>query len=246
MNNFKYLLTLFLSLVLISCGGNTEKQKSKAKKAQEEIYDYRDEQYQDFYSKYMRAIYPYDPDRALALVTNLSKVRDLVFKPEEIKEKLGLQSIPDGYGRGNMYFYRIAPSETGSVINSMKTRDEILQFYNRDGEKYMPCLEEYQEDNLFCLQSIQFPHHTQNYFYLPKESNKIDHIDQPISFYCGPLNDKKSCNLTSWPNYPYNLKISMYFTHPQNFFYIMPFVEQHFYEATGEHIWQNPVPKNMP
>ncbi|UOO89218.1 hypothetical protein LVJ82_17520 [Vitreoscilla massiliensis] len=59
---------------------------------------------------------------------------------------------------------------------------------------------------------------------------------------CSEVHHEKNCNVYNHLNAPYNVSLSIHFTDPQNFFYIMPYVEQHFYEVTGEHIWQT-LPK---
>ena len=51
MNYLKYLRIALLPILLASC--HDDQTKTTAKPA-EEVYDYRDERYQDFYSRYMR------------------------------------------------------------------------------------------------------------------------------------------------------------------------------------------------
>ena len=53
MNYLKYLRIALLPILLASC--NDGKTKTIVKPA-EEVYDYRDERYQDFYSRYMRKV----------------------------------------------------------------------------------------------------------------------------------------------------------------------------------------------
>ena len=94
----------------------------------------------------------------------------------------------------------------------------------------------------FCVEKIKYPGLSRYYYYLPNESKKMAYIDQTFSFYCISDQEKKRCSMMNWTNDPINLHLSIHFTDPQNFFYIMPYVEQYFFNVTGEHIWQT-LPK---
>ena len=229
MTHIKYLLIILLPLLLAACSEHGEGERAsdnKAASSKEEVYDYRDERYQDFYSRYMR-----------------KTGKDyLSFDPKDIQEKLGLESVPeDSYGRIDI-FRRESSDQKTPLRNFYKTSSDVVSTLNKNGEKYTICEKKYQIDNLFCLQEIKFPEHSQNYYYLPNESTKISYINQPIVFYCMKLNGERKCKVSNYLNDPYNLNISIHFMNPKNFFYIMPFVEKHFYETTGEHIWQS-LPK---
>ena len=57
MTHIKYLLIILLPLLLAACSEHGEGERAsdnKAASSKEEVYDYRDERYQDFYSRYMR------------------------------------------------------------------------------------------------------------------------------------------------------------------------------------------------
>ena len=224
MNYLKYLGIALLPILLASC--NDDKAKATAKPA-EEVYDYRDERYQDFYSRYMR-----------------KTGKDyLILNPKNVQEELDLKSIPEGYGWGRVDISRINTFEKiNNQVNNLQTKYDILKYYQERGHNYVECDLELQESNFICLQNEQTPNLSRVYYYVPKESIKMDYIDQPISFSCVVSNGKKNCRLFHWLSVPYNLKLTMHFTNPQNFFYIVPYVEKHFFNATGEHIWQT-LPK---
>lgn len=64
-----------------------------------------------------------------------------------------------------------------------------------------------------------------------------------ISFYCSknlPDFNCKSGEIFSSP--PNNISIYVNFNNPKHFFYIMDYVDKHFYNTLGIHLWQA-VPK---
>ena len=211
---------LCLSVMLLACGKDADHQnKSNA-------YDYRDERHQDFYSRYMRK----------------TQKDYLIIESKNIREKLKLNNVPDKV-LARMNVSRTDPSEKIiPKINQLSNRAEILAFFNRNGGKYEECKVEDQEEHFFCIEDEKLGLSSQEYIYIPSESVKLEHIDLPISMNCSMLYDRKKCSITKRFNYPYNARLTIHFTDIQNFFYLMPYIEQHFYETTGEHVLENAPP----
>ena len=211
MNYLKYLWLALLPILLVSC------------KKPEEVYDYRDERYQDFYSRYMRK----------------TQQDHLIIRSQKIKEKLGIENIPDDV-LARMNIYQANPQKAKNTPeNNLQTQADVLKYRNRNGDHYAPCGPENQEPHFFCVEDKKSPGSLRYYYYLPNESKKIAYIDQPLAITCHPDGGKKRCGMMNWTNDPVNLELTMYFTDPQNFFYIIPYAEKHFYDTMGEHIWQN-------
>ena len=211
MNYLKYLGLALLPILLASC------------KKPEEVYNYRDERYQDFYSRYMRK----------------TQQDHLIIESKNIKEKLGIENIPDDV-LARMNIYQANPQKAKNTPeNNLQTQADVLNYRNRNGDHYAPCGPENQEPHFFCVEDKKSPGSLRYYYYLPNESKKIAYIDQPLAITCHPDDGKKRCGMMNWTNDPVNLELTMYFTDPQNFFYIIPYAEKHFYDAMGEHIWQN-------
>ncbi len=211
MNYLKYLWLALLPILLVSC------------KKPEEVYDYRDERYQDFYSRYMRK----------------AQKDYLIIESKNIKEKLGIENIPDDV-LARMNIYQANPQKAKNTPeNNLQTQADVLKYRNRNGDHYAPCGPENQEPHFFCVEDKKSPGSLRYYYYLPNESKKIAYIDQPLAITCHPDGGKKRCGMMNWTNDPVNLELTMYFTDPQNFFYIIPYAEKHFYDTMGEHIWQN-------
>ena len=216
------LFMLCLSVMLLACGKDADHQnKSNA-------YDYRDERHQDFYSRYMRK----------------TQQDYLIIESKNIREKLKSKDVPDTVA-ARMDVSRTEPSEKIiPQINQLSTRAEILAFFNRDGGKFKECEVENQEKHFFCIEDEKLGLSSREYLYIPSESIKLKHIDLPISMNCSMLYDRKKCSITKRFNYPYNARLTIHFTDIQNFFYIIPYIEQHFYETTGEHVWENAPPSH--
>ena len=214
------LLMLCLSVMLLACGKDADHQnKSNA-------YDYRDERHQDFYSRYMRK----------------TQQDYLIIESKNIREKLKSKDVPDTVA-ARMDVSRTEPSEKIiPQINQLSTRAEILAFFNRDGGKFKECEVEDQEKHFFCIEDEKLGLSSREYLYIPSESIKLKHIDQPIKMKCSMFQDRQSCSIIDRFNYPYNARLTIHFTDIQNFFYLMPYIEQHFYETTGEHVWENAPP----
>ena len=214
------LFILSLSVMLLACGKDADHQnKSNA-------YDYRDERHQDFYSRYMRK----------------TQQDYLIIESKNIREKLKSKDVPDTVA-ARMDVSRTEPSEKIiPQINQLSNRAEILAFYNRNGGKYGMCKKENQEEHFICIEDEKLGLFSREYFYIPSESIKLEHIDQPISMNCSMFQDRQSCSIIDRFNYPYNARLTIHFTDIQHFFYIIPYIEQHFYETTGEHVWENAPP----
>ena len=206
--------------MLLACGKDADHQnKSNA-------YDYRDERHQDFYSRYMRQ----------------TQQDYLIIESKNIREKLKSKDVPDTVA-ARMDVSRTEPSEKIiPQINQLSTRAEILAFFNRDGGKFKECEVEDQEKHFFCIEDEKLGLSSREYLYIPSESIKLKHIDQPIKMKCSMFQDRQSCSIIDRFNYPYNARLTIHFTDIQNFFYLMPYIEQHFYETTGEHVWENAPP----
>lgn len=219
---YQYLIIIFC-LGVSSCGGD-DKRPSASKKI---TYDFCDERYQDFYSRYMRK----------------AKIDYLIVTSKNIRKKFEFEQMPDNVlARVNVK--RVNPLEQKNLtINNLANKEEILAYYNRAEEKFRPCNAIYEENHFFCIEDIKSPKWSQIYFYVPAESIKFEHINQVISMSCSEVNNEKNCSIYNHLNAPFNASLSIHFTNPQNFFYIMPYVEQHFYEITGEHAWQT-LPKH--
>ena len=206
--------------MLLACGKDADHQnKSNAD-------DYRDERHQDFYSGYMRQ----------------TQQDYLIIESKNIREKLKSKDVPDTVA-ARMDVSRTEPSEKIiPQINQLSTRAEILAFFNRDGGKFKECEVEDQEKHFFCIEDEKLGLSSREYLYIPSESIKLKHIDQPIKMKCSMFQDRQSCSIIDRFNYPYNARLTIHFTDIQNFFYLMPYIEQHFYETTGEHVWENAPP----
>lgn len=221
----KPILSLFmlcLSVMLLACGKDADHQNKN------NVYDYRDERHQDFYSRYMRK----------------TQQDYLIIESKNIREKLKSKDVPDTVA-ARMDVSRTEPSEKIiPQINQLSTRAEILAFFNRDGGKFKECAVEDQEKHFFCIEDEKLGLSSREYLYIPSESIKLKHIDQPIKMKCSMFQDRQSCSIIDRFNYPYNARLTIHFTDIQNFFYLMPYIEQHFYETTGEHVWENAPPSH--
>lgn len=208
--------------MLLACGKDADHQNKS------NVYDYRNERHQDFYSRYMRK----------------TQQDYLIIESKNIREKLKSEDVPDTVA-ARMDVSRTEPSEKIiPQINQLSTRAEILAFFNRDGGKFKECEVENQEKHFFCIEDEKLGLSSREYLYIPSESIKLKHIDQPIKMKCSMFQDRQSCSIIDRFNYPYNARLTIHFTDIQNFFYLMPYIEQHFYETTGEHVWENAPPSH--
>ena len=178
MNYLKYLWLALLPILLVSC------------KKPEEVYDYRDERYQDFYSRYMRK----------------TQQDHLIIRSQNIKEKLGIENIPDDV-LARMNIYQANPQiPKNRPENNLQTQADVLKYRNRNGDHYAPCGPENQEPYFFCVEDKKSPGSLRYYYYLPNESKKMAYIDQSLAISCHWLNGKKSCSMMNYyTNDPVNL-----------------------------------------
>lgn len=192
-------------------------------------YDFRDKQYQDFYSRFMRA-------QSISSGDHI----DYGFTKEVIEETLGIEIEEFSSIQGRLNISRIDPNP--SYIrrdNHLSSSNDLLALYKRvdNLSDFEDCQTDIQINGLFCLKERSF--NTVEYFYFPDSNQKIPHINQSINFHCEKsLNNTTGCKLTNLPDYPYNLNIWIYFRNPKHFFYIISYVESYLYQTTGEHIWQ--------
>ena len=235
MAHIKYLLVSLLLLLFSACGGHADSERSSSSKgasSKEEVYDYRDERYQDFYSRYMR-----------------KTGKDyLILKPQDVQKKLEIENIPDNFS-ARMDVFRLNAEVAGKVpMNYFIDSKDVKNYYDNKiklGEmsntfEYKECEGSDRVQGLYCIRE-DYPHFM--YFYFPKGDYKLININHSINFSCNrEMRGEKQCKLLIYPGGIYNMRIYIHFTNPENFFYIMPFIEKHFYEITGEHIWQN-LPK---
>ena len=124
------LFMLCLSVMLLACGKDADHQNKS------NVYDYRDERHQDFYSRYMRK----------------TQQDYLIIESKNIREKLKLNDVPDKV-LAIMNIYRTEPTEKIiPQINQLKNQDEILAFFNSNGGKFKECIVEDQEEHFFCIE----------------------------------------------------------------------------------------------
>lgn len=224
MKKIYYLAFLLSSTLLFTA---CEKEKPVVKK-QEEVYDWHNEKYQDFYSQYMRK----------------AENAPLNFQSEDFQKILKLSNVPNNiYVKVNVY--RRKPfDKTITATHLLKNKIDIIRYFDNlpHTEKYVICNDDSERD-LFCLQEKSHPS-MQVYFYILNEYRKLDYIEQVIMIHCHPFNNEKECYISDNLNHPYNIKYTIDFYNPKNFFYIMPYIENHFYQTTGNHLWQSSPNKN--
>ena len=147
----------------------------------------------------------------------------LIIESKNIREKLKLNDVPDEV-LARMDVSRTEPTEKIiPKINQLSNRAEILAFFNRNGGKFKECVVEDQEEHFFCIEDEKLGLSSRKYIYIPNESIKLKHIDQPIKMKCSMFQDRKSCSIIDRFNYPYNARLTIHFTDIQNFFYIIHF-----------------------
>lgn len=206
-----------VALLLFACGGSSP--------IQQEVYDYRDEKYQDFYSRLARGI---ERQNINAVIEKNSFSQS--FDKAYINEVLGLELKDDIFFR--LVISRVNPSENNtSSFNFLFEKKEVFDFYFKDKE-YKECPINNQIDGLFCIDYL-------HYFYIEKYTeNKLEYVNQTLNFQCSEFK-LGSCRLFSYGSNPYDIKVAIHFSKPQDFFRIISYVEKYIYNATGEHIWQH-------
>ncbi|WLF84384.1 hypothetical protein [Moraxella sp. ZY210820] len=221
MNKIKLSLILaFLSLSLLACNDKPKPTPT------EEVYNFRDEKYQDFYSVFMRKVQQMDKDSI-----NPNDGFEMSFDYQKIKQVLDIEH-PNQNILFKLNINRVNPNDRHvGMPAKYQDKEDILTHRQQQqiNFKYQECSLEKQIDGLYCLDTKQL-----SYYYLPNESKyKIKNINQSIDADCS-LN----CWVLNYPTYPYNVRISIHFSNPQDFLYIINYVEKYFFKMTGEHIWQ--------
>lgn len=244
MTVFKKIIILFiLSLLLSSCD---DKVKSMPKK-QEEYYNFRDEKYQDFYSRFMREV---EKRNLNAITPNDSFERP--FNEEYIKyinESLDLDIKDDVFfklsiEKNKSYEERSDTFYSEKDVLSLHQKNDTTQITSKMS-KYKICNSNIQVEYLYCIYNTQTGR--ANYYYFYRNSNQINYIERDIDFYCHRVETKNSdCTLMYFFKKPYNLYIYVSFRKPNDFFHIIQYVESYIYQVSGEHIWQASLNQKSP
>lgn len=231
------ILIFFTTFALIAC----EKEKPIAKKP-EEVYDWHNQKYQDFFAQYMR--------KQTIAPNTVNKDMGFSIDKKDFESSLGLTNLPNDLVV-KIIVDRVKPEDNKLISNPpYKTKQELLDYFDAQSKTvsylkdyakglYHDCEIRYQVDNLICLRNDNF---SVDYYYLPTQSKPIPHVNQVIKFYCHTA--VNSCSLTQRPAPPYNLDIWFNFEKPEYFFYIMPYADKHFYQTTGVHLWEDMPKKN--
>lgn len=221
-----YLSLLAMTLLLTSCNDNKSIQTTQA----EEVYDFRNEKYQDFYPRLAREL-----ERRNLNVFIQNDIFAIPFDRDYISEVLGLEIKDDIHFK--LVVSRRNPNENYiSPVNFLLGKKEVFDFYFKD-KKYKECSIENQINDLFCIDDL-------HYFYIPKDANyKLNYIDQNLKFQCSKF-QSGSCRLFYYGSHSYNVDIVIHFSNPKDFFHIIKYVESYIYQATGEHIWQTSLKEN--
>ncbi|UOO89217.1 hypothetical protein LVJ82_17515 [Vitreoscilla massiliensis] len=153
-NPLHCLLVLSLATTITACDSGSA---GKAKKDAEEVYDYRNERYQDFYSRYMRK----------------TKIDYLIITPQVIRKKLGLDPTPDDvFARVDIE--RVKPSEQKTlIINNLNNQEEILAYYNRNGTTFAPCNVIDQVEHFFVSKIHNRPNGVKDTFMFPLNPSNL-------------------------------------------------------------------------
>lgn len=239
----KYLLNsiilFIISMSLLACDN-----KDKAvPPVQEEVYDFRNEKYQDFYSRFMRKVERVDSG---SIVNNtFQRTFDKKFieshlgakdAPKEIVFKLIVERVDEKH---------ILQAGGREIFHNLDEIKHRYNYLNKQGHRefsYQLCLSVDEEIGLDCLKDLRYRGF--EYFYFANGQLKDEHIYQFLSFLCDVINNQKICELSVVPSKTHNIRVTIYFGKPQEFFYIMPYVEKYFYQMTGEHLWQTSLKEN--
>ncbi len=233
---------IVLICVITALGINSYQSNKKRKAIEQQKYDFRNEKYQDFYSIQSRKLYK-GFDKYQRKVIN--KMWDWKLRYEDVlryTQQFDIEN-PHNIPQGWLDVRRIAP-ENDKIYrdsNHFTKKTDILTYYQKrlNGEYIIkPCDTREEVPNLICL---NINNRGPKYFYLPNTSKKYPFIEQSITFFCDagskPVT-RRACTLFNYPDKPLNIDIGIEFTDPNNFFYILPYVENLLFNATGEHIWQ--------
>ena len=81
---------------------------------------------------------------------------------------------------------------------------------------YQLCLSVDEEIGLDCLKDLRYREF--EYFYFANGQLKDEHIYQFLSFLCDVINNQKICELSVVPSKTHNIRVTIYFGKPQEFF----------------------------
>lgn len=201
-------------------------------------YDFRDKQYQDFYSFYRRQREKCRPNCLPSYFDN-----------KDIEQALGVQDVPENLST-NVRISRINPENDiiSRARNHFTSEEDVIAYYDKlklktQDNRYdmVSCKKEYKNAHFFDLCRKWSPNEM-IYFYLPNSEEKIPYIEQSMNFGCtighSPYGQPLNCELVHYTNKPRNLEIRVDFYDPDHFFYVMSYIEKLIFNATGEHIWQ--------
>ncbi len=234
---------IVLVFVITALGINSYQSNKKRKAIEQQKYDFRDEKYQDFYSKLRRSLAKKDENGKIP-PKKFKQVDDtgfaFSFDYKKVAKLLNLENVPKTV-HGKIVITRVKPEKNiksksiyfenkKSIVNFFKSRKLMpIEYYN--------CPPKWENDFLICLTEKDYPE--PHYFFIPNVSKKLDYINQNISMFCSsPLVKHHECRVLNSTDYPYNLDIWIKFKTPKNFFYAVQYVEAYIFNATGEHIWQ--------
>lgn len=205
------------SLCLLAC---TENPENQAQYPAPVVYDYRDEKNQDAYSRYRRA----------------NKVDWVIFNSDEIRKTLDKQTIPDGI-HGKMYIEKIE-ARRQRTLDTFTSKEEVI---NRHYSRFQGKLcEQNNVQGLICIENNM----GRSYYYLPNVNKELAKKRKFPSFIfsCDKEHNPNCRVIQILSSEPYNIGLSIHFNNPQNIFYILDYVDKHFYDTLGIHLWQA-VPK---
>ncbi len=238
---------IVLVFVITALGINSYQSNKKRKAIEQQKYDFRDEKYQDFYSKLRRSLAKKDENGKIP-PKKFKQVDDtgfpFSFDYKKVAKLLNLENVPKTL-RGRIVITRVKPENSKLFNNNYpKTKKEIIEHYKNHKNypiEYDNCPASEEITNLICLKEKNS--HTYDYFYLPNALKKTKYVKQGLYMYCSYYHDSRSikqqsCKISNKTFAPYNLDIWVHFSDPNNFFYIIQYVEAFIFNATGEHIWQ--------
>ncbi len=234
-----------LVFVITALGINSYQSNKKRKAIEQQKYDFRNEKYQDFYSKLRRSLAKKDengkiPSKKFKQVDDTGF--DFSFDYKKVAKLLNLKNVPETV-HGKIVITRVKPENSKLFNNSYpKTKKEIIEHYKNHKNypiEYDNCPPNQEIEGLICLQEKNS--NLANYYLMPNQPKKNDYSNKKISMNCHihikPIT-KQDCRLLSLTDKPYNLDIWVDFNNPNNFFYVIQYVEAYIFNATGEHIWQ--------
>ena len=220
MKTVKLLYLATFSLCLLACTENPENKAQYPAPVVHHEKKQNNEQMQDIYSKYMQT----------------TPVDYVIFNSDEIRKTLGKQTIPDGI-HGKMYIEKIE-ARYQRTLDTLTSKEEVI---NRHYSRFQGKLCE--QNNVQGLICIEYNMGYQ-YYYLPNVNKELAKKRKFPSFIfsCDKEHNPNCRVIQILSSEPYNISVSIHFNNPQNIFTILDYVDKHFYNTLGIHLWQ-PVPK---